>query len=95
MRANGSTSFVTTAPAPIKQYSPKVMPQIIVELAPSVAPFFTRVGRNSFFFSIMDRGFKTFVKTVLGPQKTSSSIVTESKILTLFCTLQLLPINTF
>ncbi len=41
--------FFTTAPAPIIAYLPIVTPQTIVAFAPIVAPFFTIVGRNSFF----------------------------------------------
>ena len=41
--AYGGTSFVTTAPAPTKQYAPSVTPQTIVALAPIVAPRRTSV----------------------------------------------------
>ena len=44
--------------------------------------------------SIKDLGFFTFVNTILGPQKTSSSIVTPSYTETLFCILTLFPIIT-
>ena len=37
--AYGATSLLTTAPAPMKAYSPIVIPQIIVEFAPMVTPF--------------------------------------------------------
>ena len=49
-------AFVTTAPAAMKQYSPSLLPQMMVALAPIVAPRFTRVGRNSFLRSISARG---------------------------------------
>jgi hypothetical protein len=76
IRAKGGTSFVTTAPAAMKQYSPSLLPQTMVALAPIVAPRFTSVGRNSFLRSISARGFMTLVKTQEGPQKTPSSTVT-------------------
>ena len=41
--AKGGTSLRTTAPAPIKLYSPRVMPHNIVALAPIDAPRRTRV----------------------------------------------------
>ena len=41
------TSRLTTAPAPTKAYSPIVLPQTMVLLAPSVAPRWTRVRRYS------------------------------------------------
>ena len=40
---NQEHSFVTTDPAPIKEYFPIVFPQIIVALAPIDADFFTNV----------------------------------------------------
>src|SRR6266498_4020443 len=58
-RAKSGTSFTTTAPAPMKAYCPIVTPQIIVQLAPRVAPRFTRVGRNSCLRSISLRGLIT------------------------------------
>src|SRR5262249_16234461 len=62
------TSFVTTAPAPMRAYRPIVIPQMIVQLAPSVAPFFTSVGFNSPIRGISLRGLNTFVNTIEGPQ---------------------------
>jgi hypothetical protein len=55
-----------------------VVPQTIVQLAPSVAPRRTSVRRYSFFRGTADRGLWTLVKTMLGPQNTSSSSVTAS-----------------
>ncbi len=78
MRAKAGTSAVTTAPAPMKAYSPRVTPQTTVALAPIVAPRRTTVGRYSCFRETWLRGFNTLVKTQLGPQKTSSSSVTPS-----------------
>ena len=60
----------------MKQYSPNVVPQTMVALAPIVAPFLTRVGRNSLLRSISARGFMTLVNTQDGPQNTPSSSVT-------------------
>ena len=39
----GGTSLVTTAPDPIKAYSPIVIPQSMVELAPILADLLTKV----------------------------------------------------
>ena len=78
IKANAGTSFVTTAPAAIKQYLPKLLPHIIVALAPIDAPFLTIVLRYSSFLAISDRGLLTFVKTQEGPQKTSFSNSTPS-----------------
>ena len=83
--------MVTTAPAPIKEYSPKVLPHTIVALAPMVAPFFTNVFLSSFILGMPLLGFITFVKTHEGPQKTSSSRVTPVYKETLFCILHLFP----
>ena len=80
--------------APMKAYVPIVIPQIIVLLAPIVAPFFTIVFLYSFFRLISDLGLITLVKTMLGPQKTLSSKVTSSNMDTLFCTFTFLPITT-
>ena len=76
--AKAGTSFVTTAPAAMKAYSPIVWPQTMVALAPIVAPRLTSVGRNSFLRSISARGLLTLVNTQDGPQKTPSSSVTPS-----------------
>ena len=72
------TSRLTTAPAPTKAYSPIVVPQTMVQLAPSVAPRCTRVRRYSCLRDTAERGLSTLVKTMLGPQNTSSSSVTAS-----------------
>ena len=69
---------MTTAPAPMKLYSPSVAPQTIVALAPIVAPRRTRVGWYSAFRETWLRGLTTLVNTQLGPQNTSSSSVTPS-----------------
>ncbi len=76
--AKSGTSRLTTAPAPTKACSPIVVPQTMVQLAPSVAPRFTSVRRYSFLRGTAERGLCTLVKTMLGPQKTSSSSVTAS-----------------
>src|SRR4051794_6740131 len=47
--AYGATSRFTTAPAPMKQYSPSVVPHTMVAFAPIDAPRFTSVRRYSFF----------------------------------------------
>ncbi len=41
-----------------------------------VQPFFTSVSRSSSMRATSARGLYTLVKTMLGPQKTSSSSVT-------------------
>ena len=69
-------SLVTTVPAPIKAYLPMVFPQIIVALAPMLAPFLTKVVLSSPIRGIALLGFIRLVKTIDGPQKTSSSKVT-------------------
>ena len=69
---------MTTAPAPMKQYSPSVEPQTTVALAPIDAPRRTSVAWYSDFRETWLRGFMTLVNTQLGPQKTSSSRVTPS-----------------
>src|SRR5438045_7360482 len=66
-----------TAPAPANAYSPTVTPQITVAFAPIQAPFLIRVGTKGVFFRLI--GKRSFVKTTLGPTKTSSSIVTRSE----------------
>src|SRR5215467_2740879 len=72
-RAWAGTSRVTTAPAPTKAYSPIVTPQTIVEFAPKDAPRLTSVWRYSDLRFTWLRGVMTFVNTIEGPQKTSSS----------------------
>jgi hypothetical protein len=61
-----------------------VLPHTTVQFAPSVAPRRTSVGRYSCLRATPERGLTTFVKTMLGPQNTSSSSVTASYTLTLF-----------
>jgi hypothetical protein len=51
MMAYAGTSCVTTAPAPMNEYSPSATPQTIVEFAPIEAPRFTNVRRYSFLRS--------------------------------------------
>ena len=65
--------------------------------APIEHPFLNKVFLNlpSFFQSPPTIGIKSFVVTVFGPRKISSSKVTPSYIKELFCILQLLPITTF
>src|SRR5437763_16050548 len=82
--AYAATSFVTTLPAPMNAYSSRVMPQTIVALAPIVAPRRTSVRLYSFFLEMCARGLTTLVKTIDGPQKTSSSSSTPSYTETLF-----------
>src|SRR5213079_1476563 len=72
------TSEVTTAPAPINAYSPRVTPQTIVAFAPIEPPRFTSVRRYSFLRGTWLRGFITLVNTQEGPQNTSSSSSTPS-----------------
>ena len=43
-KENEGTSFVTTAPAPIKEYSPIETPALMVEFAPTLAPLPTTMG---------------------------------------------------
>ena len=47
--------------------------QTTVQFAPRVAPSLTSVFAYSPFLTTRLRGFRTFVKTIEGPQKTSSS----------------------
>ena len=63
-------SLVTTLPAPIKQFSFKVIPQIIVELAPIETLSLTKVGIIFFSFQLSTSGYKSFVKVTPGPTKT-------------------------
>ena len=62
----------------MKAYSPSVVPQTIVAFAPIEAPRRTNVRRYSFLRETWLRGFMTFVKTIEGPQNTSSSSSTPS-----------------
>jgi hypothetical protein len=78
IKAYAGTSLRTTAPAPMKQYSPRVTPQTMVAFAPIELPRRTRVERYSDFRGTWLRGLETLVKTQLGPQKTSSSSTTPS-----------------
>ena len=57
-------------PAPTKAYRPMVTPQTIVQLAPSVAPRLSNVGRNSSMRRTSLRGLNTLVNTMDGPQNT-------------------------
>ena len=76
----GLLAFVayTAVYTPMKQYSPSVTPQTTVAFAPMLAPFRTSVRRNSSRRGTWLRGFTTFVNTIDGPQKTSSSSSTPS-----------------
>src|SRR5207253_10777408 len=78
IRPNAGTSAVTTAPAPMKAYSPRVTPHTIVALAPIELPRRTRVLRYSCLRETWERGFRTLVNTQDGPQNTSSSSTTPS-----------------
>ncbi len=55
-----------------------VTPHTTVALAPIEAPRRTTVGRYSCLRMTCERGLITLVKTIDGPQKTSSSKVTAS-----------------
>src|SRR6184192_1270956 len=68
IRPKAGTSAVTTAPAPMKAYSPKVTPHTIVALAPIELPRFTRVGRYACLRETWARGFTTLVNTHDGPE---------------------------
>lgn len=78
----------------MKAKSPKVVPQITVAFAPTVTPFPTFVGAKASRLTTALRGLMTFVKTQLGPRKTSSPRVTPWYRLTLFCILQFDPVVT-
>ena len=78
IKAKGFTSLLITAPLPISAYSPIVTPQMIVAFAPIEQPFLRSVFLNSSLRYIKALGFITFVKTIDGPRKTSSSISTPS-----------------
>lgn len=82
-KAFGGTSLVTTLPAPIIAHSPIVTPQIIVLPPPIDAPLLTRVYTHiqsdaSFNLpsDVMDLGYLSLVKVMLGPTNTPSSIMT-------------------
>lgn len=62
-------ALVTTAPAPIKEYSPISFPQTMVAFAPMEAPRLTRVLLYSCLRTIALRGLITFVNTMDGPRK--------------------------
>ena len=79
-RRRASSRF-TTAPAPEDVTTVTIN---IVQFAPSVAPCSTTVVRYSSLRLTAERGLYTLVKTMLGPQKTSSSRVTLSYTDTLF-----------
>ena len=68
----------TVNTAPTIAWLPIVTPQTTVALAPIVAPRRTSVGEKSSsgLRGNALRGVSTFVKTIDGPQKTSSSSVT-------------------
>ena len=74
---------------------PISFPHTIVAFAPIVAPFLIMVDLNSAFRLTALRGFITLVNTTLGPKKTSSSQITPSYTLTLFCIRTLSPKMTF
>src|SRR3990167_9166164 len=80
--AKSGTSRVTTLPAPTIAYFPIVTPQRIVEPEPIVAPFLTRIPSNFQVFSrdFLAVGYRSLIKTVLWPTKTSSSITTPEQI---------------
>ena len=70
--------MVITVPEPIKQYSSRVTPQTIVEFAPIVTPFSKYVLEYFLLVGYSDLGLITFVKTALGPIKTSSDTTIPS-----------------
>ena len=65
------TSFVTTAPAPIKHLRPSVNPGKIVAFAPIEAPNSTTVFGNSLGYCF-DLGFLSLVNVAFGPINTLS-----------------------
>ena len=75
-KAKSGTLLVTTAPAPIKAYSPISWPHTIVAFAPIEAPLPTWVRAYSLFLFTAERGLITFVKTQEGPKNTSLPQVT-------------------
>ena len=56
--AYGSTSLLTTAPAPTKAYAPTVVPQTIVQFAPSVAPFLQKYPCIHLYVQSMSADYK-------------------------------------
>jgi hypothetical protein len=72
--------FETTLPAPTKEFSPIITPQIITEFAPIEHPSLNIVflNRYGFFQSPFTFGYKSFVVTVFGPKKTLLPISTPS-----------------
>ena len=78
----------------MKAKRPTVWPQMMVALAPRVAPRRTSVWRYSCLRETWLRGLITLVNTMEGPQKTSSSRTTPSYTDTLFWILTLLPMTT-
>src|SRR5664279_3367158 len=92
--ACAGTSRVTTAPAPTNAYSPIVVRQTTTTPAPKVAPRDTVVVSSSAPCFLMNaRGEKSLVKITPGPRKTSSSIVTPSKLMTWFLTVTRSPMT--
>ena len=71
-------SPLTKALAPIIQFSPRTIPQTIVELAHILVPFLIKVFLNLFDQFPTDLGKLSFVVITFGPIKTSSSISTPS-----------------
>ena len=88
-----STSFVTTAPAAIRAFSPIVTPGSIVAFAPMLAPFFIKTG-SSLKILFFDFGYLSLQNAAFGPMKTSSSIVMPSYNETPFLIVTLSPILT-
>jgi len=85
--ARGGTSFVTTEPAPITEFSPIVIPHKSVAPDPIDAPRLTTVFRHFQSASVWSpppglvaRGRRSFVNMTPCPTKTSSSISTPSQI---------------
>ncbi len=86
------TSFVTTAPAAAKAYSPISVPQTTTVPAPRVAPRRTVVDSStSGPRLIAERGRRSLVNSTLGPRNTSSSQVTPVNTSVPFLTVTLSP----
>ena len=68
----------TKLPAPIIENLPIVIPPIIVEFAPILAPSLTSVAKN-FSGNCFERGIKSFVKVTLGLINTLFPIIIPSQ----------------
>ena len=86
------TSCVTTLPIPIIAFSPMVIPPMIEEPPPIVAPFLIVIGSKS--KGRFERGYLSLVNVTFEPINALSSIVIPSHICTPFFIVTLLPIRT-